>query len=493
MPAPKDLEVLINSRYPLIAVETYEEERVEDMLKALSASLGIPLFLWTVTEGLKRSGLDNSLYDTQQPLKALSNIASMKGEGIYLMKDLHRYLHEVEVVRKLLDLSKLTSWYRRAIILSAPHIDIPPELEKITALLELELPSEQELKVLVRNTLKDLSSRHKFKVDLSQEEFERLAESLKGLTLFEAERAVTRAVFDDLALTGKDLQLIIEIKKEMIGKEGILEYYPREEGMAQVGGLKNLKRWLEKRKKAFTPEAGRFGLDPPKGILLLGVQGCGKSLAAKAIAKEWDLALLKLEPGRLYDKYIGESEKNLEKALGMAERMAPCVLMIDEIEKGFTYVGSSEADAGLSRRIFGRLLGWLQDRKAPAFVAATCNSLQSLPPELTRKGRFDEIFFIDLPTLEERKEIFAIHLKKRKRDPSAFDLNALAAESEGFSGAEIEQATVSALYTAFSRGTEVTTPILLEELKETCPLSVLRQEEIESLREWARGRAVMAS
>lgn len=489
----RDLELLVLSRYPIIAVETYEEERLEEILKRIAAKLGIPLFVWTITRGLERVGAGNAIYDSQHPLKALGNLAAIPGEGIYLFKDLHRYLGEAEVVRKLQDLARPFAKDRRALVLAAPKITLPPELEKLAAFFRLDLPTENELRLLAKNVVKNLSQHHRIKVGLSSDEFDRLVEGMKGLTLFEAERALTKAVIEDLALTVKDLDVILETKRALLEKDGVLEYFPAEEGMGEIGGLDSLKRWLAKRKKAFTPEAKRFGIPAPKGIILLGVQGCGKSMAAKAVAKEWGLPLLKMEPGRLYDKYVGESDKNLEKALKIAERMAPCVLMIDEIEKGFAYIGSSEADAGLSKRIFGRLLGWLQERKAPVFVVATCNQIAALPPELIRKGRFDEIFFIDLPTHEERKEIFRAHLRKRKRDPAAFDLDALARASEGFSGAEIEQAVVSALYTAFSRGADLDTPLFLDELKATTPLSVTRQEDVAALRAWARGRTVMAS
>ncbi|MFQ5990040.1 MAG: AAA family ATPase, partial [Candidatus Methylomirabilales bacterium] len=467
MEALKDLEILVLSRYPIIAVETYEEERIEEDFKRIATKLGIPFFVWTVTNGLERAGEGNSIYDSKHPLKALGNVAAIPSEGIYLFKDLHRYLGEVEVVRQIHDLARPFAKDRRAIILSAPQITLPPELEKLAAFFRLDLPTEKELKLLAKNVVKNLSREHRIKVELSADEFDRLVEGMKGLTLFEAERALTKAVLRDLALTQRDLEVIIETKKELLEKDGVLEYFPAEEGMGQIGGLGKLKRWLAKRKKAFTPEAKRFGVPPPKGMILLGVQGCGKSMAAKAVAREWGLPLLKMEAGRLYDKYVGESDKNLDKALKMAERMAPCVLMIDEIEKGFASTGSSEADAGLSKRIFGRLLGWLQERKEAVFVVATCNQIEGLPPELMRKGRFDEIFFIDLPNPEARKEIFAVHLKKRKRNPAAFDLGALAHASEGFSGAEIEQAVVSALYTAFSRGTDLDTPLLLDELKAT--------------------------
>jgi SpoVK/Ycf46/Vps4 family AAA+-type ATPase len=487
-----DLELLILSRYPLIAVETYEEERVAEMLQRIAAKLGVPFFVWSVTRGLARVGASNPIYDTQHPLKALANVAAISHEGIYLFKDLHRYWGEVEVVRKLQELAHPFARDRRALVVVAPQVTLPPELEKLTAFYRLDLPTARELRVLAQSVIKDLSRHHTVRVELSPEEFDRLVEGMKGLTLFEAERAITKAVLRDLALTGEDVHTILETKRALLEKEGVLEYLPAEEGMGAVGGLENLKRWLAKRKKAFTPEAGRFGLSPPRGIMLLGVQGCGKTMAAKAVAREWALPLLRMEPGRLYDKFVGESEKNLEKALRMAERMAPCVLMIDEIEKGFAYVGSGDADAGLSKRIFGRLLGWLQERHEAVFVVATCNQIAALPPELMRKGRFDEIFFIDLPGSKERVEIFALHLQKRKRDPAAFDLAALAEASEGFSGAEIEQAVVSALYHAFSRGTDLDTLLLLEELKATAPLSVTREEDVAALRAWARGRTVPA-
>jgi len=493
MDAFKDLEILILSRTPIIAVETYEEERIEEGLRHIAARLGIPFFIWTVAGGLERPGEGNAIYDTKHPLKALGNLAAMPREGIYLFKDLHRFWGEAEVVRTLQNLARPFAKDRRAVVVTAPRITLPPELEKLAAFFRLDLPTERELRRLARHVIKDLSREHKIKMELSDDEFHRLVEGMKGLTLFEAERALTKAILRDLALTQRDLEVIIEIKRELLEQDGVLEYFPAEEGMAEIGGLGKLKQWLAKRKKAFTPEAKRFGVSPPKGIILLGVQGCGKTMAAKAVAREWGLPLLRMEPGRLYDKYVGESDKNLEKALKVAERMAPCVLMIDEIEKGFAAVGSAEADAGLSKRIFGRLLGWLQERKAAVFVVATCNQIAELPPELMRKGRFDEIFFIDLPDAETRKEIFAVHLKKRKRDPAAFDLDALAHAAEGFSGAEIEQAVVSTLYTAFSRGSDVDTPLLLDELKATNPLSVTRQEDITALRAWARGRTVMAS
>ncbi len=493
MDALRNLELLITSRYPIIVIETYEEERVEQVLQRVAERLGLPLFVWTVSRGLRRAGASEGLYDTRDPLKALGNLAAMASDGIYLFEDLHRSLGDPAVVRKLQDLARTLSHDRRAIVLAAPRVDLPPELATLAAVFRLDLPTHEELKALAMDVVRALSARHRIAVELTPEELDQLAEALKGLTLFEAERALTRAALNDFALNRNDLDEILAVKKELLAKESVLEYVPAEDGLGDVGGLGHLKAWLEKRSRAFTAEARQFGVPPPKGILLLGVQGCGKTLAARAVAKAWGLPLLKLEAGRLYNKFVGESEKSLDRALETAERMAPCVLMLDEIEKALGSGTSSEADAGLSGRIFGRLLGWLQDHKAPVFVVATCNRIAALPPELTRKGRFDEIFFIDLPTPEERREIFTVHLHRRQRDPGAFDPDALAAAAEGFSGAEIEQAVVSALYTAFSRGATLTTQHILDELGATRPLSVTRAEEVAELREWARGRAVPAS
>jgi SpoVK/Ycf46/Vps4 family AAA+-type ATPase len=489
----RDLELTIQSRYPFVAVETSEEDRLEKALSDIAADLLVPFFVWTVTSGLRRAGLLNTMYDTQQPLRALNTVAAMTGEAIFLMKDLHRYFGEPPVVRKLLDLAPEFEHDRRVIIFSGVRIDMPSELSPLTALHALELPAADELTRIVKQAIATCQRDGPVKVELSPFDLERLVDRLRGFTAFEAERAVTRAIVKNRSLGVRDIETIVAIKKELLKKDGVLEYIAPEENLAEVGGFANLKAWLEKRKRAFGPEARQFGIEAPRGMLLLGVQGAGKSLVARAVAKEWGLPLLKLEAARLYDKYVGETEKNLERALKMAEQMAPCVLMIDELEKGLSYNAGGDADAGLSKRVFGRLLTWLNDRKAPVFVVATSNNITELPPELTRKGRFDEIFFVDLPNVTERREILSIHLKKRKRNPGLFDLNALAEASDGFTGAEIEQAVVSALYTAFAKGVEVTSAIIAAELSATKPLSVTRAEEITALREWARDRTVMAS
>jgi ATPase family protein associated with various cellular activities (AAA) len=489
-----DLELLINSRYPFIEVATEEEDRLADMLRRLAARLGIPFYTWTAVEGLTRAPFKGAATaHDREPLQALVQVAATREDGIYLFKDLHKYLEDPATVRRLRDLAPVLGRGRRTLILAGAHLDLPPEIRALSAVFKLELPTVDELKTLVQDTVRGLMARGKTQIQLEGSDLDLFAESLRGLTLFEAERALYRAAVDDLALTPSDREGLIDFKKQVIERDGHLEFWPRLDDLAAVGGLEKLKAWLARRRNAFGDAAHRFGLDPPKGLLLLGVQGCGKSLCAKAIAKEWQLPLLKMEPGRLYDKFIGESEKRLERALDVACRLAPVVLWVDEIEKGFAMDSQSETDAGLSRRIFGRLLAWLQDRPAPVFVIATCNDVTSLPPELMRKGRFDEIFFVDLPGPEERGQIFSIHLKKRHRDPAAFDLDLLARVSEGFSGAEIEQALVSALYAAFASSGDLTTELVLRELQTTRPLSVVRAEEVGSLRFWAASRTVPAS
>jgi SpoVK/Ycf46/Vps4 family AAA+-type ATPase len=316
----------------------------------------------------------------------------------------------------------------------------------------------------------------------------------QGLTLSEAENAFAKAIAEDGILRRDDVALVLEEKRQVIRKSGLLEYFVADQKLADVGGLELLKGWLDRRAAAFGEAARSFGLPEPKGLLLLGVQGCGKSLTAKAVAAQWGLPLLRLDMGRIFSGLIGSSEENLRKAISVAESVAPVVLWIDEIEKGLSGVRSSDSsDSGVTARVFGTLLTWLQEKTAPAFVVATANRIDALPPELLRKGRFDEIFFVDLPELPERREIFQIHIRRRKRDPAAFDLDALARDAEGFSGAEIEQAVVSGLYDAFAEKTELTQRHLVRAIGETKPLSTTMAEEIDRVRDWARTRTRPAS
>jgi SpoVK/Ycf46/Vps4 family AAA+-type ATPase len=338
--------------------------------------------------------------------------------------------------------------------------------------------------------VRSLRDRVPAKVDLSKADLERLLGALSGLTLNQARQAVARAVLRDGMLGANDIPDILAAKAEMLGQDGLLEYFPAEDNAWELGGFAGLKAWLDRAKVGFTPEAAELGLPPPRGLLLAGVQGCGKSLAAKFVARSWGLALVKLDAGRLYSKWAGESERNFRRVIELSESMAPVVLWIDELEKSFASFGSSEYDGGTSQRIFATLLSWMQEKRRPVFLVATANDVFRLPPELMRKGRFDELFFVDLPSEAERKSILEIHLKRRKQDPAAFDLAGLVAASEGTSGAELEQAVVTSLYRSLHEKRQLDSAMLLAELKSTVPLSVTRREDVERLRELARGRFV---
>jgi len=488
-----DLEVLIDSQYPIICIETHEESRAEEILARISGRLRLPFFHWVATEGLTRSGEPQPVYNTKTAMEVLNFIRTSSLEAVYLMKDLHRYLEDPLLVRKLRDLCQCFRQKRKSLVLTAPSFDIPPELMNEVVFFDLSLPTSAELKELVLRVVQGISSRRKITVKMDAATGRKLVECLKGLTLNEAERVLTRAIVHDGRLSVDDLPLILDAKKQKISQSGLIEFIPRQETLDGVGGLKNLKQWLGTRKGAFSEEAKSFGIDPPRGVLLLGIQGCGKSLMAKAIAQEWELPLLRLDTGSLYSKYIGETDSNVREAIRLAESLAPVVLWIDEIEKAFTSPSGSDADGGVSARMLGTFLSWMQEKKAPVFVVATANNIHLLPPELLRKGRFDEIFFMDLPGAEERAEIFRLHLQRRKRDPAGFDLAALAHAAEGFSGAEIEQGIVSALYSAFSTCRELGTECILHELCSTRPLSLVMKEQIDQMREWASGRTVSAA
>jgi len=488
-----ELRLLVNSRHPLIAVETYEESRVEELLAEVAAELDVPLFVWSVTTGLMRRGTTQPIYQTEQPELALANIAQIRGDALFLLKDFARYLDQDRILRRMRELAQSFREVRRSIILSGPSLKLPAELDDQVAPFHLDLPDAGLLLPLVLETVATLRKQHSLKVELDAAGMRQLAQNLIGLTLDEARRTLTRCLLARNRADQAVLNEVLDAKRNALREEGVLEYVKTGPTFADVAGLTNLKEWLRQRRGALTPEGRKFGLEPPKGILITGVQGCGKSLAAKAVAAEWGLELAKLDAGSIYDKFIGESEKRFRKALEAAEQLAPIVLWIDEIEKGFaSSTASADVDAGLSQRILATFLTWLQDRQSGVFIAATSNNISALPPELLRKGRFDEIFFVDLPDVASRAELFRIHLKRRGRDAASFDLEKLAVSSDGFSGAEIEQSIISGLYTAFAAQQQLSTEILLAELRATRPLSVTRAEDIAALRAWARDRAVSA-
>lgn len=484
--------LLINSRNPIITVETSEEQRFTALLERVAERLTIPLYAWSVTTGLARVG-GAALYNSEQPEQALANIGTVQGDGIFLLKDFARYCDNDKISRKLRDLADGFRTTRRSIVLLAASLSLPPELSADAAEFQMGLPSAEELLGAVRSTLAELSAAQGVPNALDALALGQLAKNLVGLSEEEALRVLRQCALGRGRADAGLLDDVAEGKRQALHTEGLLENVKRDASFRDVAGLQRLREWVAKRKSAWTPDGQRFGLVPPKGILITGVQGCGKSLAARAVAGEWGYDLVRLDAGALYDKFVGESEKRLRRALELAQKLSPVVLWIDEIEKAFASAGSSgDADAGLSQRLLATLLTWMQDRESGVFLAATSNNITVLPPEMLRKGRFDEIFFVDLPNTQVRAALFALHLKKRGREPETFDTAKLAQASEGFSGAEIEQAIVSGLYTAFNQKQQLSTEILMGEIKSTQPLSVTRAEEVTSIREWAKNRAVPA-
>jgi hypothetical protein len=483
-----ELKTLVRSMQPVVVVETSEEERLDDLLRALAADARLPLFTWSVTRGLQRIDGTNTIHGTTDARTMLRHLATLTVEAIFHLKDLGAHLVTPETIRAFREAAQAFTRTRSTIVLSGHEVKLPPEIGRDAVRVGLRLPDHDEMKQLVHRVLQSLRRQHTFEVSLGAEGMEALLHALSGLTLNQARQALTWAVLDDNRLSMEDVPRLIRRKGQALQDGGLLEFYPPDENAFELGGFERLKAWLTRAKIGFGAEARALGLHPPKGVLIVGVQGCGKSLSAKVIARTWGQPLLKLDAGRLYDKYIGESEKNLRKALDIAEAMAPSVLWIDELEKAFSAHGDS--DAGLSRRMLGSFLTWLQERRAAVFVAATANDLSRVPPELLRKGRFDEIFFVDLPTAAERSAIFRVHLTTRRQQAGTFDLDRLAAATEGFSGAEIEQAVVAALYRALHEKQPLTTAMLLHEIGQTSPLSTSRREDIQRLRESAKGRFV---
>lgn len=398
------------------------------------------------------------------------------------------------VIRKLRDLAHRLKKSFQTIFILSPAINIPPELEKEITIFDFPLPGHDELKELIDNIEYNLKNREDVEFSLSDGEKEKLIDTVTGLTYEETERVLAKSIVMDKKLSAEDINVVLEEKKQIIRKAGLLDYYQTDEKIADIGGLDLLKDWLTKRRSAYTKEAADFGLPWPKGILLLEIPGCGKSLTAKSVSSLWGMPLLRLDMGRLFGSFIGESEENMRQALRLAESIAPTVLWIDEVEKGLSGVKSSgSSDAGTTARVFGSFVTWMQEKTSAVFVVATANDISLLPPELLRKGRFDEIFFVDLPNLEERKKIFQIHIKKRGRQPKNFNLNLLAEKSANYSGSEIEQAIISALFDAFYNKQDLTTEGILRALQETVPLSVTMKEDIDYLRSWAKTRARYAS
>ncbi len=501
-----DLTVIIRSRFPIVTIETHEEPRVLELLERVANLENQALFVWNVTDGLRRrnpfparsAGADarpaaarGPIPETHDITGALKHIHATPQNGIYVLLDIHPYTDNPVNQRLIKNTAQAYAKTARTIVLVGPKVSLPPDLDRMSARFELAIPDAAAIRGLIKEEAQSfIQSGGADRLTGHQEAFDILVQHLAGMCLDDARRLARQAIRDDGAITMDDISRVLKAKQEMLGANSPVEIQFATTKFSEVAGLKQLKRWLDQRRAAFLGRAASLGLDPPKGLLLVGVQGAGKSLAAKAVAGSWGVPLLGLDFSTLYNKWLGETERNLREALKFADAMAPCVLWMDEIEKGVA-VGSS--DGGESRRLLGSLLTWMAERKSRVFLVATANDIEQLPPELIRKGRFDEIFFVDLPDVEARAEIFSIHLKRRGLDPEKFDVAGLVGAAEGFSGAEIEQAIVSALYEAHAAEQPVATGHIAAEIERTRPLSVVMAERISALREWAAGRTVMAN
>ena len=485
-----ELTLLVLSRYPLVAIETADEVKVANLAQQVASDLSMPLLEWSSTHGLvRRSG--GAIQDTRDPAAALEKVLDMRAEILVLLKDIHPYFERPEVLRLLRESEQRFLGRRSSLLLSGVRVDLPSELAPMASRIEIALPTQRELEDLVRRTALELERQRRTQIDLSPDELTSLARALGGLHLQEARRVLYQAALSDSRLAGDDLPAVREGKQRRLRHASHLDWIEPLEGMSVMGGAGALKEWARRRREAFGEAARRFGLEAPKGVLLVGVPGTGKSLACRALAGEWELPLLRLDPGRLYDKYVGETEANLRRGLEASEAMAPAVLWVDEIEKAIAS-GTGSADDGLSQRVLGTLLTWMQERPAPVFLMATSNDVSRLPMEVLRRGRFDEIFFVDLPGPEDRATIFSIHLEKREWSPESFDLDRLASLSDGFSGAEIESVIVAALYHAFSEQHPLRQEFLEAEIAAARPLSELRPDDVRRLREWGHRHARLA-
>ena len=497
----EELETLIRARYPILYVVSSEESRVQSLVVEIAMRRQKKVFEWSLSTGVVPAGTSIQVQKhraaaSKDPLLALDQVIDQVEPAIFLFKDFHPFLARANhaVVRKLKEIALQLKNSYKTILVVAPILEIPTELEKELTVLNFPLPTRSDLGGLLDRIIEDVKHYPQVTIDLDAAGRERLLQAALGLTLGEAENVFARIIVKDERLSGDHVNEVLAEKQQIIRKSGLLEYYATTETFSHVGGLAVLKDWLQKRTVAFTEEARAFGLPAPKGILLLGVQGCGKSLCAKAVSCLWQLPLLRFDMGRMFGSLVGSSEENVRRAIAVAESVAPAILWVDEIDKAFAgSQGSGLADGGTTARVFGTFLTWLSEKTAPVFVVATANDISQLPPELLRKGRLDEIFFVDLPDGDERREIFTIHLAKRGRDPQQFDLPRLVAASGNFSGAEIEQAIISALYDAFYARIDVTSAHVLEALQQTFPLSKTMDEQIGQLRRWAEGRARNAS
>lgn len=503
----QDFANLVNAGFPYIYIPSYEEERITNTIKNILSNKELikndrKLYVWTQTDGLVND--ETKIRDTANPINAVESVAKSNEDAIYIFKDFHIYFGgdrnarpDYAVIRKLRDIIPNLKSSRKTIVFISSKLVIPCDMEKEISILDFSLPTEAEIKSLLNELISGLNPEN---VKLTEDEKTLLSRSALGLTMQEAENAFCRAIVNLKGLDINALSIIHEEKNQVVKKTGVLEFVKSDLDINDIGGLENLKKWLIRRNNSWSEKAKQYNLPAPKGVLITGIPGCGKSLTAKAMSAIWGLPLLKLDMGKIFGGIVGSSEENMRKAIATAEAIAPSVLWVDEIEKGFSGLKSG-GDSGTSARVFGTFLTWMQEKTAPVFVIATANDISSLPPELLRKGRFDEIFFVDLPTAKEREKIFSVHLNKRIKssdinheiEVSESVCNELANASVGYVGAEIEQIVIAAMYEAFYADRGLRKEDVLKAIKETVPLSSTQREQILSLREWAKERAVLAT
>jgi SpoVK/Ycf46/Vps4 family AAA+-type ATPase len=494
----EELHLLIKSKYPLVCFETVDEIYTIKQLRAIAKQLGLDFYQWSLTDGLRRGDNDDPYYRTKEPVKMLRMVQYLlkpregaeSKPGLFVLKDFQKYLEDDLALRLFKDIINRIKGTRDTLVIVAAEYKLPKDVEPDSAHLIGGYPIEDEIKAVIKETAEELRrTNEKVALSLSDEELNEITNALKGLSIQQIRNVISECLLANSILNINALSAIETYKEKVFDQEGLLEFCLTED-KSNIAGFDNLKRWLVERKDSFSPQRAT-SLPVPKGLLLMGVQGCGKSLAIKVIARELSLPLYRLDLARLYSKYIGETEKNLRTALMIAEKLCPVCLWIDEIEKGFA-ASDMDTDGGVSQRILGTFLTWMQERKADCFIAATANDIYRLPPEFLRKGRFDEIFFVDLPGAKSRERLLKIHLEKRGLKPEDFDLKQIVDVAVGFSGAEIEQAIIAALYRASTEKKVISTKHIIEQIESTKPLSVLKKEEISALRAWAKERTIPA-
>ncbi|HBB32954.1 MAG TPA: AAA family ATPase [Cyanobacteria bacterium UBA8803] len=486
----QEFELLLRARYPLIYIPTLEEERVEVAIAQAAKRLGDrAVYIWDFVDGYQGNPNDEG-FGRRNPLQALEFLEKIpeNAAALFILRDFHRFLEDISVARKLKNLSRRLKSQPKNIIIVSPQVSIPPDLTDVLTVLEFPLPEVSEIKAEIERLLAAMGQ------SLTDKVLDELVRSCQGLSLERIRRVLARAIAAHGEIQPEDVEMVLEEKRQSIRQTQILEFYPTTEKISDIGGLDNLKDWLLRRGGAFTERARQYGLPHPRGLLLVGIQGTGKSLTAKAIAHHWHLPLLRLDVGRLFGGLVGESESRTRQMIQLAEALAPCILWIDEIDKAFSGF-DSKGDAGTTSRVFGTFISWLAEKRSPVFVVATANNIQALPPEMLRKGRFDEIFFVGLPSQDERQAIFELHLARlRSHNLKNYDLERLAYETPDFSGAEIEQTLIEAMHIGFSQNRDFTTDDILEAASQIVPLARTAQEQIQFLKDWAAaGKARMAS